>query len=109
MSADTSIYHQIYAKVAEIPLGFVSSYGGVAKAIGLANGARVVGWALRDLDEGQDVPWQRVVNKDGFLTIVNPKVSAGMQKQLLEKEGNEVVYTKNLYKVVNPKWHIYET
>jgi len=83
------IFERIYDATRSIPSGRVLSYGGVAIRAGLSpSSARVVGWALRALPVGRtDVPWQRVVNKQGILSIINPTVDAIEQKKLLELEG----------------------
>lgn len=57
---------QVFALVASVPAGAVTTYGDVAAALGLASAARQVGWALAALPaERQDVPWHRVVNAQG--------------------------------------------
>jgi len=94
-----SLYNQIYLKVAEIPSGTVASYGQVAKAAGLFRGAQVVGWALRQLPADTEIPWQRVVAKDGRITIVNPKLSKTEQIERLQEEGIEIEQREGWYRV----------
>ena len=85
---EARLYDRIYDYVRTIPPGRVSSYGQVAKAVGMPRGARIIGWALRVLPLGQtDVPWQRVVNQKGIISIQNPKAPRTLQKLLLEEEG----------------------
>jgi methylated-DNA-protein-cysteine methyltransferase-like protein len=58
--------------------------------IGSPRAARIVGWALRSLDAGTKVPWQRVVNKGGMISIENMSVPKEQQAVLLRQEGVEV-------------------
>ena len=78
---------QVYALVRSIPPGSVLSYGRVARLLGVPNGARAVGWALNSLPgDENDVPWQRVVNAQGRISIKTPG-GADIQRALLEAEG----------------------
>lgn len=82
-------YRRIYAVVRRIPAGTVATYGQVAAIAGLAGHARQVGYSLHALDEGSDVPWQRVINAKGE---VSPRATPGwdgFQRHLLEEEGVE--------------------
>lgn len=89
-----NFYEQVYAVVRRIPRGKVTSYGRVAEMLGAPNAARAVGYALRALkDKGDDyanVPWQRVVNSQGRISIVNREHGAQRQAELLRAEGVEV-------------------
>lgn len=61
---------KVYKVVKSIPAGKVASYGQVAALIGHPRAARQVGFALRNLGlEENDIPWWRVVNKEGYLSI----------------------------------------
>jgi methylated-DNA-protein-cysteine methyltransferase-like protein len=55
--------------------------------VGLPNGARQVGYALHALPEGSDVPWQRVVNARGEISLRFPPEFEAIQRTLLEQEG----------------------
>lgn len=80
------IYEAIYEVVRRIPEGRVTSYGAIAKAIGLKSGARMVARAMsHDKNVKPRVPAQRVVNSTGFLSGDN-----GHRKKLLEAEGVQV-------------------
>jgi methylated-DNA-protein-cysteine methyltransferase-like protein len=89
-----NFYEQVYAVVRRIPAGKVTSYGRVAQMLGAPNAARAVGYALRALndkgDDYADVPWQRVVNSQGRISIVNREHGAQRQAELLRAEGVEV-------------------
>lgn len=81
----TSLFEQIYEVVRHIPPGQVATYGQVARQLGMAHAARTVGWALRALPEESDMPWQRVVNARGAISL-DPH-GAAVQRALLELEG----------------------
>jgi methylated-DNA-protein-cysteine methyltransferase-like protein len=78
-------YERIYAVVRRIPRGQVASYGQVARLARLANGARQVGYALHALPAHTTVPWHRVVNVRGAISL---RGGGDMtQRILLEREG----------------------
>jgi len=99
-----SMYSKIYDKVSHIPHGRVTSYGEIARAVGMRSGAQVVGWALRILPATTDIPWQRVVNKKGQISIVNPALTKTLQKTLLEKEGVTITEKEGWYTVDRKYW-----
>jgi methylated-DNA-protein-cysteine methyltransferase-like protein len=87
-------YQLIYAAVLQIPPGKVASYGDVAALAGLPNHARMAGYALHHLAEDSPVPWHRVVNAQGVLSIGKAKPGRErVQRELLEAEG--VVFKEN--------------
>lgn len=106
-STPLSKFESIYSIINTIPTGSVASYSSVAKAAGLPRGARVVGWALAALPHPSEVPWQRVINKEGKLTIVNRLVSPEDQKLLLSAEGLTIRENAEGYHVFQPRWHIF--
>lgn len=81
-----SSYDRIYAVVARIPRGRVATYGQVATLAGIPNGARQVGYALAALNSGSRLPWHRVVNAAGSVSLRVPG-AADQQRFQLEKEG----------------------
>jgi methylated-DNA-protein-cysteine methyltransferase related protein len=84
--AGPSTYDRIYATVRRIPRGRVASYGQVATLAGLPGRARQVGYALAALRSSTAVPWHRVVNATGRISL--PPVRGGLsQRLLLEREG----------------------
>jgi methylated-DNA-protein-cysteine methyltransferase-like protein len=93
-----NFYEQVYAVVRRIPRGKVTSYGRIAHMLGQSNAARAVGYALNALkdkdEEYADVPWQRVINSQGRISIVNRENSANRQAELLREEG--VIVDENL-------------
>lgn len=80
---------RVYELVRRIPPGRVVSYGGVAALLGHPRAARGVGSALCALPEDTDVPWWRVVNRNGEISITCADHSARLQRVLLEAEGVE--------------------
>ncbi|MDX1663269.1 MAG: MGMT family protein [Candidatus Promineifilaceae bacterium] len=90
--AQRNFYDQVYDVVRRIPAGKVTSYGRIAQMLGRPNAARAVGYALsslkdREEDEADAVPWQRVVNSQGRISIRNREHSAQEQADLLRAEG----------------------
>jgi methylated-DNA-protein-cysteine methyltransferase-like protein len=81
-----SSYTKIYSVVRRIPRGRVATYGQIAELAGLRGRARQVGYALHALSGATAVPWQRVVNAAGAISL--RAGSGGLsQRILLEKEG----------------------
>lgn len=77
--------------VQSVPKGTVVSYGQVAAYVGVPRGARQVGWILRSMEETIDIPWWRVINNAGRISIKGNKYNdARMQRKLLESEGVEI-------------------
>jgi len=80
---------KVISIVSSIPEGKVASYGQVAAYAGVPRAAREVGWIMNEL--GGVVPWWRVLNNKGFISIRgNATADKELQKKLLEVEGVEV-------------------
>ena len=73
--------------VRRVPRGRVTTYGHVAALCGKPRAARTVGWALHALPEGSDVPWHRVINAQGGISISKVGIPPELQRALLESEG----------------------
>lgn len=82
-------YSRIYAVVRRIPRGRVSTYGEVARLAGLPGCARQIGYALHALADEDNVPWQRVVNARGEISLPRDAGLDSLQRQMLEGEGIE--------------------
>jgi len=83
-------YRDVYAVVAQVPSGRVTTYGTVSRIlIGRATAARTVGWALHALpgDLLLEVPWWRVVNAQGRISTSCQEHTAEEQRSRLEAEG----------------------
>ena len=73
--------------MSRIPAGRVSSYGRIAELAGLRNGARQVGRVLSELPSGSDVPWHRVLNAAGRLSLAADSPAGREQRARLRAEG----------------------
>lgn len=103
MITKETFYDRVYQIVRQIPEGRVTSYGAIAKALGTAGSARMVGYALR-ASQGiyPPIPAHRVVNRIGMLSGKSAFGSSSMMQQLLENESvvvenDQVVDFKNLF------------
>ena len=85
--ADVNFFERVYAVVRQIPYGRVTSFGAIAKALGTARSARMVGWAMNASHNLDDVPAHRVVNRNGLLTGKLHFDGTNLMQQLLENEG----------------------
>ena len=90
-SNNDNFFERVYEIVRQIPEGKVTSYGAIAKAIGAARSARMVGWAMNASHNLEDVPAHRVVNRIGILSGKHHFEGTNLMQQLLENEGIQVV------------------
>lgn len=81
-----STYERFYRVIRKIPRGRVATYGQVARLAGLPGHARQVGYALHALRSSTAVPWQRVINAAGRISLRSPTGRIS-QRLLLEREG----------------------
>lgn len=88
---DQNFFTRVYEVVKQIPYGRVTSYGAIAKHIGAAGSARMVGWAMNASHNLPDVPAHRVVNRKGLLTGKHHFDGTNLMQQLLESEGIIVI------------------
>jgi methylated-DNA-protein-cysteine methyltransferase related protein len=79
-------YTTIFDAVRAIPRGRVATYGQIAVMAGIPGHARQVGYALHTLTEGTDVPWHRIINARGRISL-HPQFGGLLQRELLEAEG----------------------
>jgi len=88
MSSSEKLYARIYATVRRIPPGRVTTYGRIAALVGGCT-ARMVGYAMAALKSGHhpDVPWQRVINAQGKISVHGDGIGNAIQRTLLEQEG----------------------
>ena len=98
-----NFFERVYEIVRQIPFGKVTSYGAIAKCLGTAQSARMVGWAMNASHKLEDVPAHRVVNRNGLLTGKMHFDGSNLMQQLLENEGIEVVENQ----IVNFKNHFW--
>lgn len=86
------LYERIYAVVRQVPRGKVATYGQIGQIVGCS--ARMVGYAMAALRSGDypDVPWQRIINRQGKISILDP-IGKYQQRLILEEEG--VVFNRS--------------
>jgi methylated-DNA-protein-cysteine methyltransferase-like protein len=89
-ATNDNFFERVYEVARQIPYGKVTSYGAIAKVLGAARSARMVGWAMNASHNLEDVPAHRVVNRNGLLTGKHHFDGTNLMQQLLESEGIEV-------------------
>ena len=82
--SNSSLYSNIYKIVKHIPKGKVATYGQIARLAGIPGHARQVGYALHSLADESKVPWHRVINQKGRISLDSAR---SLQHDLLESEG----------------------
>jgi methylated-DNA-protein-cysteine methyltransferase-like protein len=86
-----NFFERVYEVARQIPYGKVTSYGAIAKVLGAARSARMVGWAMNASHNLEEVPAHRVVNRNGLLTGKHHFDGTNLMQQLLESEGIVVI------------------
>ena len=97
-----SVNENIFEIVKQIPFGKVTTYGAIAKAIGMQSSARYVGWALNSTKYTGDIPAHRVVNRMGELTGKMHFATPTYMQEMLELEGVNFINER-----VNMKEHLW--
>ena len=82
-----NFFSSVYEVVKLIPTGRVTSYGAIAKYLGMTRGARMVGWAMNAAHNDPEVPAHRVVNRLGVLSGKHHFPGPNEMQQRLEAEG----------------------
>ena len=82
-----TFYDRVYDLVRCVPEGSVVTYGQVAVLLGAPTASRAVGYALRALPSSSDVPWWRVINARGTISLKGRGPAADVQRERLEGEG----------------------
>jgi methylated-DNA-protein-cysteine methyltransferase-like protein len=79
---------RIYAEVRKVPRGKVATYGQIAMLAGLDGQARQVGYAMAAVPSSSAIPWHRVINAQGRVSMRSEGPGGTIiQQQLLEREG----------------------
>lgn len=91
MAKDQGFFEKVYKVARLIPYGRVTSYGAIARYLGAAGSARMVGWAMNGAGKYPEIPAHRVVNRKGLLTGKHHFDGTNLMQQLLESEGIEVI------------------
>ena len=103
-TTNDNFFERVYEVARQIPYGKVTSYGAIAKVLGAARSARMVGWAMNASHNLEDVPAHRVVNRNGLLTGKHHFDGTNLMQQLLESEG--IVVKEN--QIVDFQKHFWE-
>lgn len=94
----TENHTRIWQTVQQIPFGKVATYGQIADLAGLPGRARLVGKALGLVPngqwQGQMVPWHRVINSQGKISLPQGSEGFDRQRELLQEEGVVVIGAK---------------
>ena len=79
---------KVYTKLLQVPEGKVTTYGDLAKAVGLKNGQRIIGTIMKNNPFPVIVPCHRVVKSNGKIGgyIYGERVKS----QILAKEGIKI-------------------
>ena len=85
----------IFQVIAQIPYGRVASYGQIARLAGIPKHSRLVGYVLKHMDADSSLPWYRVINSQGKISLskLNDQ-GQNIQAQLLMAEGILVIGDK---------------
>jgi methylated-DNA-protein-cysteine methyltransferase-like protein len=92
----------VYLVLASVPSGSVVTYGQVAELAGLPRAARMVGRILGNLPKGTELPWHRVINAAGKISLAEDSPSFQLQKARLQEEG--VVLNNNRVSLKKFNW-----
>ncbi len=84
--ATPSFYRRVWAMVRKIPRGKVMTYGQIAGLLGSPRAARAVGYAMFNT-QSPDVPWHRVINAKGEISIGGHLLRPDEQRARLLAEG----------------------
>ncbi|PKD20658.1 cysteine methyltransferase [Salegentibacter salinarum] len=84
---EKNFFERVYEVVRQIPKGKVTSYGAIARSVGAAKSARMVGYAMNSAKNLDDVPAHRVVNRNGLLTGKSHFGDHSAMQQMLASEG----------------------
>lgn len=87
---DATFRQRVFHIIAAIPYGKVTTYGDVARLAGSSRAARQVGGILKKLPEGSTLPWHRVINRHGQISLRGEDHTR--QKEALLAEG--IIFTE---------------
>ena len=95
-------YDDIQSVVCLIPRGRVATYGQIADLARIPGQARRVGYALSALPDGSPVPWHRVLNAKGEISLRSHPGAEAIQRKLLQSEG--VTFAKGRVSLDRFQW-----
>jgi len=96
----------LYIALSQVPEGKVVTYGQLAGLAGLGRAARWVGSQLKKLPDGTNLPWHRVLNHAGRLSVPEGSEVWVEQIQRLRAEGVNVVSGR--VSLRHYKWHAFD-
>lgn len=90
---DEEVVQQILTVVLLIPKGKVATYGQIATMVGLPKHARFIGYTLKKLPADSEIPWHRVINAQGRISIVGEHegINRNEQRERLIAEGIDII------------------
>ncbi len=97
-----SVKEAIFLALYQVPPGRVITYGDLARLADLPGAARLAGTCLRDLPEDTRLPWHRVINAQGRISL--PKDSPGYQEQLRRLEAEGVSHNQGKINLARYRW-----
>jgi len=103
-SSQNDFFQRVYAVAALIPEGKVTSYGAIARFLGAARSARMVGYAMNASINNDRIPAHRVLNRNGLLTGKAHFPGTDLMQELLENEGLVVKHDQ----VIDFKEHFWD-
>jgi len=99
-----NFHEKVLEIVRQIPYGKVTTYGAIARRLGMPRSARMVGWVLNSQKGNCNIPAHRVVNRQGLLTGKMHFEGSNLMQELLENEGIKIVNNR----VANLEKHYWE-
>ena len=91
MKDELNFYEKVHEIAKLVPVGRVTTYGAIAKFLGTASSARMVGWAMNAAHADSSIPAHRVVNRLGILTGKHHFAAPTLMEDLLVSEGIEII------------------
>lgn len=91
MKRSDQTIEEIRAAVRKVPRGCVATYGQIAREAGYAGHPRLAGWVLANTPPGMKLPWHRVINAQGKISLPPKSQAYREQKKRLEAEGVPVL------------------
>ncbi len=85
--SSNNFFERVWLLVAKIPKGKVATYGQLAYLLDSPSAARTVGWAMHSTPENLDIPWHRVINSKGRISLDCGEHDPNLQRVLLEQDG----------------------
>jgi methylated-DNA-protein-cysteine methyltransferase-like protein len=93
---------KVFMVLAAVPSGSVVTYGQVAELAGLPRAARMVGRILGNLPKDTKLPWHRVINAAGEISLAEDSQGFELQKARLQEEG--IVFNNNRVSLKKFNW-----